>query len=189
MWNWNFWDTKHLWTDKLRKGIADIQPHVPDVDIQWAVKAVLCHFAVGVLLGWIITVLLTKRPTPPEESKEDGSLLAKLYRWLCRKCYKIFPWGMNGYAACMALWCGVASWFPDIDHPLSIPWGHPSGRILHPLFLAFGVIVGPYAAFCIRRLKKLPGVDDKAIKPYIFFLIPSVAYIAHVVEDFTISWW
>lgn len=187
--NWpNLWDTKHLWTDKVRKDIAAIQPHVPNVDIQWMVKAVLCHFAVGVILGWIVTVLLTERPAPPEESEHDGFLLVRLYNWFCRKLYKLFPWSMNGYAALMAMLCGVASWAPDIDHPLSIPWGHPSGRFLHPVFFVFGAVVGPYAAFCIWQLKKI-GVPDKALKPFIAALIVSIAFVAHVVEDFTLSWW
>ncbi|GEM_PF-5732627 len=185
-WKWNPFDTKHLWTDKLRKGIADVQPHVPDVDIQWMVKAILCHFAVGVILGWIITALLTKRPAPPAHPKKEF-LLQRSYFWLRVKLYNIFPWGLNGYAACMALLCGVASWAPDIDH-VSIPFGHPSGRIAHPLFLAFGVVVAPYSYAWIRKLKSF-NADDEELKPYIFWLIISIAFIAHVVEDFTLSWW
>lgn len=186
MWNWNFWDTKHLWTDKLRKGIADIQPQMPDIDIQWTVRAGLCHFAVGVMLGWIITVLLTKRPAPPARPKKEF-LLEKSYFWLRGKLYKIFPWGLNGYAACMALLCGFASWWPDIDH-VSILFGHPSGRIAHPLFLIFGALFAPYSYVWIRKLRSF-NADDEDLKPYIFFLVISVAFIAHVVEDFTLSWW
>lgn len=179
--NWpNLWDTKHLWTDKVRQAAEQLQEKVPDVNIQWSVQAFFCHFGMGAMLAWLLAIAFIKRPAATPYQKTEFRI-QNTYRWLRSKI-------RNTTAIWIGFAGGVMSWLPDLDH-LSIPmFHHPSGRIAHPIAFTISIILATYCAVWIRKLRAVRA-DDDIVEAYVFFLIMSICVIAHVVEDFTLSWW
>ncbi len=140
----------------------------PKIDLEWAVKAVLSHNAMGTWVT-LITLMLVAMVL-----NIRGIQLFKTGD------YSLFLWAFYG---------GLINNLVDITDHWTRLWGHPNGRVLHPAWFAIATIIFFYCiGFFIVLLCGNRAIDEARMRRMALTLGLAVSAISHVLEDFLLGW-
>lgn len=136
--------------------------------LEWAVKAFLSHFGLGVLTA-LILCLIFERVTIVAEHRKG-------FTWAC----------------VVGFWGGMVSVGIDIDH-IVLLLGATYSRPLHWPVLGIicvpVIILGGFTLLMFALIKKARDPNDALfVRRLIYAVCLCVCLAVHVIEDFTLGW-
>ncbi|MDP1719265.1 MAG: hypothetical protein Q8L24_02465 [bacterium] len=182
----------------LEKPVTELRD--PIWSLEWSTKAFLSHFALGFLLGLLISSLVMFLSRYFKVAKickwdfrrvkrreKNATFFLRIRYWIERRCFgrryqALLFCDAFSFSLRVAFFSAVVANLIDLADHWPLFYGLPD-RLLHPP----GIVLATFIAiYCIARIVRQRG--ECFVRLYVFWLCLSLSIIAHVLEDYLLGW-